>query len=49
MLFFTASLKYQGAKLYDLSEDTRKVDHLNQFKAKLVGLNRLPLVFCPLV
>jgi len=38
MVFVIASLKYQGAKLYP--EDTRKVDHLNQFKAKLVGLNR---------
>jgi len=40
MLFVIASLKYQGAKLYDLPEDTRKVGCLNQFKAKLVGLNR---------
>jgi len=41
MLFVIASLKYQGAKLYmNYQEDTSKVDHLNQFKAKLVGLTR---------
>ena len=36
MLFIVASFKYQAAKLYnDFPEDIRKVDRLNQFKAKL--------------
>ena len=31
MIFVIASLEYQGGKtIYDLPEDTRKVDNLNQ-------------------